>query len=329
MLYSVILIVAQRSPVIGTLAIAYLFCGGTGAGTVLMACVLDARFSQTGNDSNALAVSRAFCAGFALLLFGSLCLLFDVGRIDRVEHLLFTPSFSIISVGFFALAALLVLSALISAARILQTPPVHPHIARIAHVLAALLSITVMAYTGILLCSIRAVALWNTFFLPALFLFSSVSTGCAVTILSCCSAGSDGALIESILRIDGPIVVLEAICAAGFAIASLASEHVGAAISRNLLFAGGDPTLTVLWWVGFAICGIAAPLSMYARAIIPARRQRMITRASLAYTALAVLFAAACLRYCVVSAGTHAPMKLDNPLQAAIPAAVCQESEPK
>ena len=113
---------------LGELAVGYLFLGGTGAGAIAVASVLDLALVRApfGTDARVSAdeappcervVAFALLAGFAALALGVLCLLFDLGRIDRALDLFLRPSATYLTVGSFALAALVACGAFLALVR--------------------------------------------------------------------------------------------------------------------------------------------------------------------------------------------------------------------
>ena len=105
----------------GELIVAYLFLGGTGAGSGAVAAMLGlladgadvrqglaARFRDGGNGRSG-AYRRLFVSLWAtaliVLVLGIVCLSADVGRIDRVLVLAVSAPTNYLVVGFWALAA--------------------------------------------------------------------------------------------------------------------------------------------------------------------------------------------------------------------------------
>jgi formate-dependent nitrite reductase membrane component NrfD len=180
----------------GWLVAIYLFLGGMGAGAFLIAAVVE----LTG-----LRYEQKYCpttmvgAGVSgpLILIGTVLLIFDLGAGLREPWrilLMFTNLSSVMTWGIWILTLFLPVS---FAYGLMEVMHVHPEILawarkrlrflpetlpyrRIKRVLCSVgivLAVGTAVYTGVLLSVVRAVPLWNTALLPALFLVSAISTG--------------------------------------------------------------------------------------------------------------------------------------------------------
>ena len=138
----------------------------------------------------ALSVPRAYrvlfapafaCALLALVL-GMVFLLVDLGRVDRILLLITQPNPSHIVVGAYALAACVVLAGVLALVWGGVVRRVGPRALTALQVLTLACAAVVMAYTGLLLQSLRAVALWHSAWLPVLFVLSSLSCGFALVV---------------------------------------------------------------------------------------------------------------------------------------------------
>ena len=292
--------------------IVYLFLGGTGAGALVLLGI--AEFADAlwvlrcarGTGSRCLRLAggglpaewycRSWGACSAFLALGILCLLFDLGRPDRVGLLLARPALSPISVGAFALGASLMLAAFFALLEWSGTSlrPAAVLALSVAGVATGLVSAT---YTGVLLQGMASVALWHTPLLPALFALSSLSCGAAV--LFACVAFSQrdtvlAALRDRILRVDAVLVALEAVCLAALVCAGLAGAPSREA-ARQLV--AGE--LAPVFWGGVVALAIVAPAVL----------GRCITRenhpAQLLRIAGCALAGGLALRWCMVTAGLY------------------------
>ena len=281
------------------LTIGYLFRGGTGAGALAVLCVLECARALRWR---ALAMPEEFFArGWPVctvtLATGILCLLADLGRPDRLLHLLTSPEPSVMAVGSFALAAALVLAAAFSAFALFDTV----RLTRVAVVCLAAAGVAAAgattAYTGVLLESLASVLLWRTPFVPALFVLSSASCGIAVAFLAASFVETRhpyrGPLVW-LARVDGGIVLVEAGCLAVFLLLAFAGEGTVAA-ARALVF--GE--LAPVFWGVLAVCGLAVPLVL----------ERFLThgnsRTQLLWIAALLLVGGFALRWCIVGAGAY------------------------
>lgn len=306
------------------LAVGYLFLGGAGAGAIAVASILDlawvkAPFGAASRisigEATPLERVAAFglLAGFAALALGVLCLLFDLGRIDRVVALLLRPSPTFLTVGTYALAALAACAAFLAAVRFAYLPGVPRGAVRAVEAVAAVVAVVVMLYTGLLLQSMGAVALWRSPLVPALFVLSSLSCGIAALLLAAFFAPADAAVARfahALARIDAVVIALEAVAAALLVALALGGDHPAAAASAQRLTSGD---LAAWWWVGFALCGLVVPL--VAEVAFAARRASgHALRTALAVAAVLVLVGGFSMRAALADAGAHRDLELEAPL---------------
>lgn len=281
------------------LTIGYLFLGGTGAGVLAVLCVLECARALRWR---ALAMPEEFFArGWPVctvtLATGILCLLADLGRPDRLLHLLTSPEPSAMAVGSFALAAALVLAAAFSAFALFDTVRL-PRVAVVCLAAAGVAAAGATAvYTGVLLESLASVLLWRTPLVPALFVLSSASCGIAVAFLAASFVETRhpyrGPLVW-LARVDGGIVLVEAGCLAVFLLLAFAGEGTVAAARALVL---GE--LAPVFWGVLAVCGLAVPLVL----------ERFLThgnsRTQLLWIAALLLVGGFALRWCIVGAGAY------------------------
>ncbi|QOS69024.1 polysulfide reductase NrfD [Eggerthella guodeyinii] len=281
------------------LTIGYLFLGGTGAGALAVLCVLECaralRWRALAMPEEFFARGWPVCA--VTLATGILCLLADLGRPDRLLHLLTSPEPSAMAVGSFALAAALVLAAAFSAFALFDTVRL-PRVAVVCLAAAGVAAAgATAAYTGVLLESLASVLLWRTPFVPALFVLSSASCGIAVAFLAASFVETRhpyrGPLVW-LARVDGGIVLVEAGCLAVFLLLAFAGEGTVAAARALVL---GE--LAPVFWGVLAVCGLAVPLVL----------EHFLThgnsRTQLLWIAALLLVGGFALRWCIVGAGAY------------------------
>ena len=320
----------------GTLAICYLFLGGVGAGALAVCSVADlvwvrqpfgcAVYEQGPQvEPAARVIDFGFAAGFVLVVAGAVCLLADLGRVDRALSLFLHPQPTMLNVGAYALAVLVLLSAFAVAVRFLYLPVVPRKAVAVVQIAVVAVGAVVMLYTGLLLRSVRGVALWASLFVPVLFVLSSASGGIAVVLVITLLVEQSDQLLAServaamrrwLLRVDAAVVVVEAACAAGFLLWAHASAHPGVAASFELLTGGN---VAEMWWLGFCACGLAAPLAMELAGMTFAQRgdgdvceRRAKLAAFATAAAVFVLIGAFCLRWSMVEAGVHRDLALED-----------------
>lgn len=309
---------ARGGRVLSDLVVCYLFLGGAGAGLVLVLSVLALLVPRaclatpsgvylSPNVAYRKLLGSGFVASFVLLTLGVVCLLADLGNAQRVILLLTHPAASYLAVGAWALVGCLALAAVLALAW-LRVGVWSVALVRLLHVLAVLVALVVMVYTGLLLQSLGAVPLWATPWLPLLFVASSLSCGIACALAIAQFTGASRAFATVLKRLaaaDAVVIVIEAIVVAVFVFtasqagvsASNGTELAAAQSVRDLL-AGENAQL---FWGCFVVGGLAVPLVL--DTVLAMRRRAMPGM---------VLFAAACvltggfvMRFCVVAAGAH------------------------
>lgn len=300
----------------------YLFLGGAGAGACAVLSVLECATARVRVNERLLALSarahggvpsrtlgarialhlalpseffaRAWPSCVVLLMLGTLCLVVDLGRPDRLPMLIVSPQMTPMAVGAFSLMVCLVCATAFSCFSLLDTL-VPTRGATLALACVGLASgVVTAAYTGVLLCSLASVLAFQTPLLPAVFALSSLSCGLAVA-LGCF------ALVEarypharalfSLVSADSVIIVAEMACAAAFA-AWLALGERTAASAQALLV--GD--LAGVFWGGVVVCGLVLPLVL--ERVLSQRNESF--RVQLMWTAACVLVGGCALRFCVV-----------------------------
>ena len=313
----------------GVEIVCYLFLGGTGAGACFVLTVLGLLVPRNCLSvqqvdgmgdcvHTALSVPRAYrvlfapafaCALLALVL-GMVFLLVDLGRVDRILLLITQPNPSHIVVGAYALAACVVLAGVLALVWGGVVRRVGPRALTALQVLTLACAAVVMAYTGLLLQSLRAVALWHSAWLPVLFVLSSLSCGVVLVLAAAQLTGAASAfatVLGRLAAVDAAVIVLEAAALAvfaGTALAGVGGDFVAGRTAEALeasaeaLVAG---EAAWLFWGGLVLAGLAVP---FALDVVLARLRR--PRPALALVAAAcVLAGGLVMRYCVVEAGMH------------------------
>lgn len=155
-----------------------LFFSGTGAGSFFIALILG-------------AVER-MAVGVGLVLLGGCFLLWDLSRPLKAWRVLWRPQSSWISRGILGILSFVVLGLAHIAA--LATQPqgwtslgapwaTGPTWAIVLGLVAGVAALFVASYPGFLLAGMRPVALWNSAYIPVLFLISSLLSGLGDTYL--------------------------------------------------------------------------------------------------------------------------------------------------
>ena len=180
----------RKALVFSDFVIGYLFLGGTGAGALVVLCLLECanvrrRFGslaertrlgltfsgrampprqpgRTDRIAGAFALPgeffvRAWLVCLVVLVCAIACLAFDLGRFDRLFNLLFTPRFSIMTVGAYVLAASFAIAAIFAALALLDNVFPGPGFVYVLSAVGVLVGVATMVYTGVLLSSLASV----------------------------------------------------------------------------------------------------------------------------------------------------------------------------
>ena len=288
----------------GELVIMYLFLGGCGAGMLLVSSLWSFVFhgcmSRTRRESDAFKAfrNRCFVVGTVVAAVGAACLLADLGKPERFILLFFRPNQTYLTFGTFVLTILVGLGLFLSVANCLYVPWVKARLKAVAEVACSISAVAVMAYTGLFLQGLKAVAFWDTWLIPALFVLSAISMG----ISACLIAGSlirdswlMGRYVLLLHKAHLVVVVAEAVVLVAFLV--IAATGRGAA-PESLTLMLSDP---LVWWFGLGVvlCGLVVPCVGSA--------STLVRRGSSTFPLADVLclFGGFALRLCIVSAGLH------------------------
>jgi formate-dependent nitrite reductase membrane component NrfD len=130
------------------------------------------------------------------------------------------------------------------------------------------LSIGVAIYTGVLLGAVQARPFWNTNLVAQMFLFSALSTGCAVLILalSCNRKLLDATQLRFLYTLDICLITLEFFVVLPYI---LHGELSLEAVKSSLELILGGP-YTVVFWLFFIGTGLLVPLVLELWEVAPA-----------------------------------------------------------
>ncbi len=304
----------------GELVILYLFLGGTGAGAIAVASLADllsvrepfgtsAYVQGPAVDPCARLVDFGFAAGFVLLIAGTACLAFDLGRADRVLSLFLSPYPTAMTVGSYALAMLLAVSAGLALVRFMYAPAVRRWMVVAAEWFAVAAAVVVMVYTGVLLSTLGGVPFWRSLVIAPLFAASSAACGLALFVFPSVFMDSEAPLMRFVRRliaVDMLIIAVEAVLAGIFLYQGAHDANPGVAAGHLSLTEGAQ---ALLWWGGFVLCGLVIPLL----ADIASVAGRVGSRKVVLAAAVLVLAGGLCMRCALVEAGDHRELILSGP----------------
>ena len=267
---------------LGTLVVLYLFLGGCGAGVMFVTAAWSLAFHRTRTRTQEQTAAfgdlkaRCYGIGFVMLCLAALCLLLDLGR-PELAFLLFTrPTLSILSFGSFTLLASILVSGFLAVANLMYVPFVRAGARKAAEAACLAVSLCMMAYTGVYVGWIEAVALWNNAATPALFALSSLSAGVSTVFVI-------APFVRDVTRLSGWMLLLHRV-------------HL-AVLVLEILF---DPSGLGPWFVvGLVGLGLLVPLAVEVFVTVTKRLVRALP------VDLLCIAGGLVLRFCVVWSGMH------------------------
>lgn len=276
----------------------YLFMGGAGSGSLLAAFALDGFLLKAGLKERwaRSAVLSCLIAGFVLVAIGSLFLLADLGRPERIVYVFLFPHESVMSFGAFSITLLLIASFAQIIVRVVPGAKIPAAAFSILRWLCALLSLSVLLYAGFLLKSWGGVEFWGSLFLPALFAVSGASCGASILQMSCWVMHGGRIdlpnwLVGRVLSIDFALIVIEAFLLSGYLVQMCYDAE--AFLSVMALVNG---RFALCFWVGVVAVGVIMPL---AADLLHRWTGGVALRGCSVFGVLAGSF---CLRYCILFA---------------------------
>ena len=294
----------------------YLFLGGLGAGTFVVATLI-----HFITKSHRKPVVAAMWFAIVFLAVGLLLLLTELSAPFRA--LMMWQSFSHLSSSWMAIGAWLLFAAVICCliAAVLYTEWIRTKlgigdkaqkgVGNFFMAIGAILAFGVAVYTGILLMSAPGVPFWKTALLPALFTVSAMDTGVAFMAILIAGFEKDEHRLPKTLEICTLVlVVLETIALVCFLRYNLAGGNplfetmepgfgATAAASANAWLSG---QLKGSFWVLFVGCGLVIPFAM---ALAQVAHEFKHHRSVAVIAAIFVLVGGCTLRFITLLAGSH------------------------
>lgn len=309
----------ERRDVFSFEVVCYLFLGGLGGGLCAVAGLAGVSVPRECFEAGLpLSYRRLmvpiFATATASLVLGSLFLLAASGNYPALRYLFFEPVWGYLPVGAWAIAlgVLLCLVALAfwaTASRVRGIWAV-----RLFHAAVAAIGFVIALYTGLFLSDMRAVSLWNTPLLPALFVLSSLSCGLVLMVAYMEAVGvraSFRSYARTMAKSDAVLVVLEFACAF-----LLVATLLWPLVSTGTVTAGVRSVLALtvgeyawIWWMVFVGVGMAGTFAFEFLALRAGEGLPGRLWATLA-PCVCVLVGAFALRYCVIMAGSHPVLSL-------------------
>lgn len=256
----------------------YLFLIGISAGLVTVAILLRRYHPQAGTAQSGIMRTTAVVAPLSIIV-GLVILIFHLTRPWTFWKLMFHYSFtSVMSMGVMLFqvytVVLLVWLAIIFHEEVAGLQRrfvprmgwINALVSRLAGFtrglenLLMVLAVLLGAYTGFLLSALKSYPFLNNPVLPALFLFSGVSSGISVAILTAVKTfrvSPDSQEIHFVHRLEKPVVGLEIFLLAAFLIGLLLG---GGGKEEALMAAVGGGFWAWWFWIGVVGIGIILPL---------------------------------------------------------------------
>lgn len=278
----------------GWLIVIYLFLGGLGAGAFVFSVL--AKRGLLGKVSQGF-ISRGFSLAPWLLGVGTFLLVLDLATFNpfKIIRLLTEPT-SMMSIGTWLLGAFLVLSVLY----LRDFGRKHENLLEIA---GLVLGFGVMGYTGLLLYVLKAIPLWNSAFLPILFVLSALSTGLALNLTAQLKSG----FITPKLKALAAYLAAAELVVAVLWLASVASTNAGW-VSLGIITSG---SLAFAFYIGFVGLGLLVPIYSGIKMLAPkvalnnGETACACEHKGCVYAEYAVLFGGFCLRAVAIFGGVY------------------------
>ena len=256
------------------LVVSYLFLAGAGAGASLITCCLHLwdlrRVERTGAGGTLVrrrlvasrrnVYGRMMFAALAFLVLGTTCLVFDLARPHLVGLLFFRPTKSFLTFGSFSLAILIASVACLAFEGVGDSIRLGDSIRKVILVICLAASLCVILYTGLFLYSIYTVRAWHSLLVPALFLFSSLSTGIALIYVAI--PEYETSWLDGVAESSFPVASMAIIAGEALLTCLYATYLVRNCPPSAQALLAGD--LSALFWGGYVLCGLALPLALNA-----------------------------------------------------------------
>jgi polysulfide reductase chain C len=312
----------------GWLIAVYLFLGGLGAGSFLIAAFFELRGWRYQKDFCPVALVGATVSG-PLVALGSVLLIFDLGA-GKMEpwriFYMFTHPSSVMTWGIWILTAFIPLALVYGFLEVMEVIPFIKGFVskRVPSLLAkartyrrwvaavgSVFAVGTAIYTGVLLSIVGpSVPLWSQPILPfltmpmlpVLFLVSAVSTGLGLAFDVTAPIGDpEIQLRHRIMDLSHILLIaIEGILIGFLLLAALNNGGTAADAARMIMFG----PLSIVFWVGVVLVGLVYPFVVHAYAIGRGQHS-MLTGIS---SGVGIIIAGLLLRYMIVVAGIPAAL---------------------
>ncbi len=248
----------------------YLFLAGISGGAVAVAICMNL---FRGKHVDTPVMKAATLVGFVTIVLGMVCLVLDLTNpLYFWRILIYYNMSSVMSIGVVALLFYIPLvfvlmlvtfrEEIAGCSAISWLSPLLDGLAKLRvplNWIVLLLAIAICAYTGFLISALIRFPLINTAVLPALFVASGFSAGCAATkVLAAWWFGADrhGDDMHALHAAEWPIMAVEALCLLMIAIALIS----GNAAAKAAIVAFTEGLWAQVFWIGAVGVGFIIPL---------------------------------------------------------------------
>lgn len=286
------------------LVIAYLFLGGTSGGTycVMAAWSLlfhrrNAEHSQRLRGAFGALLKRVYAVALLLSIAASFCLIQDLIYPERAFLIFFRPRPTLLTFGAYALGAQVIVGTALFLANGFALRIIGGFARKALECVAVVLSLCTMLYTGLFLASNTSIPFWNTPWLAAMLLFSSLSSGVSLMLLIDYFAQNRVFFLHAarpLQKLHLAVLALEACSLVAFLATAFANP--AAASSVALL---SQPPLLSAGIVGAIAFGMVLP-SVFESYSLARKEGRAIP-----FSDVICLIGSFYLRWCVIMGGIH------------------------
>jgi len=294
----------------------YLFLAGAGSGTVFAVFFVDSAVRRWRSQVFARCqhlIAPGLIAGMTLVAAGSIFLVFDSSRPDRLLNLLLHPALTPLTVGAWSLVLLMLATTTQLVVRLRLAAHTPRALMVMLRWLTALCAFVVMLYTGVLLQGLSAVAFWVSPLLPLLFVLSSLSSGFAVVLLlglfvpdaagfaggagigAPTTAATADAAQRTLSHLHAPLLVAEALVLALYLVVMAGGAQTAAQAVVSLT----TGTQAQFFWPLVVLGGLLLPF------ILECIPKHKVSMGLVLLGNAALLVGAFALRFCLLEVGAH------------------------
>lgn len=275
----------------------YLFLAGMGAGAYTLGVAADLLLGK-----EAINISKAgVILGAPLVFIGMLFLILDLGNKKNAFRAYVKPQTSWIARGTYIISIFMILGAIHIGGFIWPFSFLEQDSTlRLALGLVnSVFAFGTMVYTGLLLGAVKPIPLWTTPLLPALFLFSALSTGAMGIVVSTAFLPISEDLLYLIARYDLLLLLFEAALIAFYVYVSHQTQA-----SRYAALVMLKGWLSPLFWIGIVLLGILVPLFAESALLL-----KQISHELASALLILGIVGGYALRHVIVSAGIKTPIQ--------------------